>query len=82
MNDKKPSPAQLQRRITLLEGQLVAEREMAEKAWSGYRSTLHELVEIKMRLEAVELALRGGIVSALRVRCWEVVQAHNDEVPA
>lgn len=35
MNDKKPSPAQLQRRITLLEGQLVAEREMAEKAWSG-----------------------------------------------
>jgi len=59
MNDKKPSPAQLQRRITLLEGQLVAEREMAEKAWSGYRSTLYELVEIKMRLEAVELALRG-----------------------
>lgn len=40
-----------------LERLLEAERERAEKAWAGYRETLYELVDIKMRLEAVQKAL-------------------------
>jgi hypothetical protein len=59
MNDRKEQPAQLKRRIAILEGQLVAERERAEKAWEGYRNALYENVDIKLRLEAVEKALRG-----------------------
>ncbi len=59
MTDRKDQPAQLKRRIALLEGQLAAEKARAEKAWGGYRSALYELVEIKLRMEAVEKALRG-----------------------
>jgi hypothetical protein len=59
MNDRKDQPAQLKRRIALLEGQLAAEKERAEKAWSGYRDALYDLTEAKLRLEAVEKALRG-----------------------
>jgi len=59
MTDRKEQPAQLKRRIAILEGQLVAERERAEKAWEGYRNALYENVDIKLRLEAVEKALRG-----------------------
>ena len=59
MSDKKEQPAQLKRRIALLEGQLAAEKEACYKVWDGYRAALYELVEIKLRLEAVEKALRG-----------------------
>ena len=58
MTDRKDQPAQLKRRIAQLEGQLAAEKARAEKAWDGYRNALYELVEIKLRLEAVEKALR------------------------
>jgi hypothetical protein len=59
MTDRKEQPAQLKRRIAILEGQLAAEKERAEKAWEGYRKALYENVDIKLRLEAVEKALRG-----------------------
>ena len=38
---------------------LAAERERAEKAWSGYRDALYELVDLKMKLERIEKVLRG-----------------------
>jgi hypothetical protein len=59
MTDRKEQPAQLKRRIAILEGQLAAEKERAEKAWEGYRKALYENVDVKLRLEAVENALRG-----------------------
>ena len=59
MSERKEQPAQLRRRIAILEGQLAAEKERAEKAWEGYRKALYENVDIKLRLEAVEKALRG-----------------------
>jgi hypothetical protein len=42
-----------------LERLLAAERERAESAWKGYREALYELVDLKMKLEAVEKALHG-----------------------
>ena len=42
-----------------LERLLAAERERAESAWKGYRVALYELVDLKMKLEAVEKALHG-----------------------
>lgn len=59
MTERKQQPAQLQRRIAQLEGQLAAEREIAKQAKDAYRSALYELVDVKLRLEAVEKALRG-----------------------
>lgn len=59
MTDRKQQPAQLKRRIALLEGQLAAEKEAAMRVWNGYRDALYELVEVKQRLQAVEKALRG-----------------------
>jgi hypothetical protein len=59
MADRREQPAQLKRRIAILEGQLEAEKERAEKAWEGYRKALYENVDINLRLEAVEKALRG-----------------------
>lgn len=47
------------RQIERLERLLAAERKCAEKAWEGYRAALYENVDIKMRLEAVERALKG-----------------------
>jgi hypothetical protein len=35
------------------------ERQRAEKAWDGYRETLHELVDVKIKLERIEKVLRG-----------------------
>ena len=43
-----------------LERLLVAERERAESAWAGYREALYELVDLRMKLEAVEKALYGS----------------------
>jgi hypothetical protein len=59
MTARKEQHAQLKRRIAVLEGQLKAEKEAADKAWHGYREALYELVEIRLRLEAVEKALKG-----------------------
>ena len=59
MSDRKDQPAQLKRRIRVLEGQLTAEKEAAHRVWQGYRDALYELVEVKLRLEAVEKAMRG-----------------------
>jgi hypothetical protein len=42
-----------------LERLLAAERERAESAWAGYRDALYELVDLKMKLEAVQKALHG-----------------------
>jgi hypothetical protein len=42
-----------------LERLLSAERERAESAWNGYRAALYEVVDLKMKLEAVERALHG-----------------------
>ena len=47
------------RQIERLVRLLSAERERAERAWDGYRAALYENVDIKMRLEAVERALKG-----------------------
>ena len=38
---------------------LEVERTRAESAWSGYREALYELVDLRMKLEAVERALHG-----------------------
>lgn len=61
MTDRKNQPAQIQRRIKVLEGQLAAEKQASDKAWRGYRAALYELVEIRIRLETVEKALRGEL---------------------
>ena len=42
-----------------LERLLAVERERAESAWNGYRDALYQLVDLKMKLEAVEKALHG-----------------------
>ena len=61
MTDHKEQPAQLKRRIRVLEGQLQAERDRAEKAWEGYRAAAYELVELRLRQEAATKALRGEV---------------------
>ena len=38
---------------------LDVERERAEKAWSSYRETLYELVDMKMKLERIEKILNN-----------------------
>ena len=49
--------------IERLERLLAVERERAEKAWSGYRNALYELVDVKMKLEAIEKVMRGDDAS-------------------
>lgn len=61
MSERKEQPAELKRRIKVLEGQLQAERSRADKAWEGYRSVAYELVELRLRQEAAERALRGEV---------------------
>lgn len=43
-----------------LERLLAVERERAEKAWEGYRNALYELVDVKMKLEAIQKAVNGN----------------------
>jgi hypothetical protein len=62
MSDRSQQPAALKRRIAVLEGQLAAEQERSEKAWSGYRAALYELVEVKLRIDAVVRAANGESV--------------------
>jgi hypothetical protein len=38
---------------------LDVERERAEKAWSGYREALYQLVDMKMKLERIEKILKN-----------------------
>jgi hypothetical protein len=49
-----------QRQFERLERLLAAEKERSDKAWNAYRDTLYELVEVKMKLEAVERALNDN----------------------
>jgi hypothetical protein len=48
-----------EREIERLTRMLEAERERAEKAWSGYREALYKQVDAEMRLEEIEKILRG-----------------------
>lgn len=59
MADRKTQPAVLKREVERLNRLVEAERQRAEKAWEGYRAALYENVEIKLRLDRVEAALRG-----------------------
>ena len=43
-----------------LERLLAVERERAEKAWEGYRKALYELVDVQMKLEAIQKAVNGN----------------------
>lgn len=61
MTDRKEQPAQLKRRIRVLEGQLAAERKRADEAWDHYRASAYELVDLRLRQEAAEKALRGEV---------------------
>lgn len=59
MNDRKNQPAQLKRRIAQLEGYLAAEKEAREGLLEGYRKAMYELVDVRLKLKAVEKAVRG-----------------------
>lgn len=59
MSDRKEQPAQLKRRIAQLEGQLAAEQKRADQVFENYRAVSYEFVDLQLRLEAVEKALRG-----------------------
>lgn len=61
MTERKQTQAQLLRRAEKAEKQLEFERIRAEKAWQSYGEALRDIVELKMRLEAVEKALKGEI---------------------
>ena len=43
-----------------LPGEMAVERERAEKAWEGYRNALYELVDVQMKLEAIQKAVNGN----------------------
>lgn len=49
------------REIERLTRLLDAERERAEKAWSGYRESLYELVDYKLRVERAAAELQGRV---------------------
>jgi hypothetical protein len=49
-----------QRQFERLERLLAAEKERSDKAWDAYRNTLYELVDIQMKLEAVERIINGN----------------------
>lgn len=52
----KKEQLQFERLTHLLE----VERTRAESAWSGYREALYELVDLRMKLDAIEKALYGN----------------------
>lgn len=54
-------PVKYRYRIERLERLCAAERERAQKAWDGYRAALYELVDLKMKIEAIERVLKGEI---------------------
>ena len=49
-----------QRQFERLERLLAAEKERSDKAWDAYRSALYELVDVKMKLEAIERIMNGN----------------------
>lgn len=61
MSQRKEQPAQLKRRIRVLEGLLEEERKRADMAWEGYRQASFELVDLRIRQEDAERALRGEV---------------------
>lgn len=50
------------REILRLTRLLEAERERADKAWDSYRSTLYELVEVKLQLDEIRAICIGQTV--------------------
>lgn len=61
MTTPKQTPAQLLRRAEKAERLLEAEKSISNKHFKNYREVLYEVVELKLRLEAIEKALRGEI---------------------
>lgn len=57
----KQTPAQLLRRAEKAERQLELERIRRNKAWASYGKAIGDVVELKLRLEAIEKALKGEI---------------------
>lgn len=56
MSDKKPTIPALLRKIERLEAQIAAMKESERKAWAGYSSALHSLVDVQARsMQAVRL---------------------------
>jgi hypothetical protein len=56
---RKDQPAQLKRRIAVLEDQLDAERAMHDKMRDAWRDAVCDKAELKQRLDAALAALRG-----------------------
>lgn len=61
MTDRKDQPAALKRKVERLERLLAAERELRRKAYAVYSDQLAQIVDLKMRLEAVSRAVHGEI---------------------
>ena len=51
---------QEQLKFDRLERMLEAEKERSEKAWSGYRDALYELVDLKIKIEQIEKVINGN----------------------
>ena len=51
---------QEQLKFERLERMLEAEKERSEKAWSGYRDALYELVDLKIKIEQIEKVINGN----------------------
>jgi len=56
---KKEQPAQLKRRIALLEALLKAEQERSSKCFEVYRDLLYENVELKHKLQLIDEVMKG-----------------------
>ena len=61
MTTRAKSLASDLREIERLRRLLEVERQRAEKAWTGYREALYELVELKMKHEAIYQILNERI---------------------
>ena len=61
MSTRTKSLASDLREIERLRRLLEVERQRAEKAWTGYREALYELVELKMKHEAIYQILNERI---------------------
>lgn len=55
----KPYPRAARLEIERLRRLLESERERAESAWAGMRRLMWEHVDMRLKLEAVEAALKG-----------------------
>ena len=51
---------QEQLKFERMERMLEAEKERSEKAWSGYRDALYELVDLKIKIEQIEKVINGN----------------------